>query len=89
MNADNMEIIQELCKPPLTNSWSKGASLAEAAESSKIAVIGWTNNGNHIRVYYQDPRLRLQEHCHDNVRWTKGQKKRKRSTFESRILITH
>ena len=73
MNADDMEIIQELYKPPLTNSWSKGASLAEAAKSSKIAVIGWTNNGNNIRVYYQDPNLRLRECCFENGHWTKGQ----------------
>jgi hypothetical protein len=52
-------IIQEACKPPLTDSWVKGAALSKAVAYSKIAAMGWTNNGNHIRVYYQEPNLRL------------------------------
>jgi len=69
----SLGILQEVCKPPLANSWAKGAHLAEAAESSKIAVIGWTNDdGNQIRVYYQDTHLCLQEYCYNNVSWTKG-----------------
>lgn len=72
-NADNLGIIQELCKPPFTDSWAKGTCLAEATEASKIAVISWNNNGNHIRVYYQNPNLCLQERCYDNGQWTKGQ----------------
>jgi len=69
---DGLGIIQEICKPSLNGSWVKSASLAEAAESSKIAVIGWTNNGNHIRLYYQDPNLCLQERCYHNKCWTRG-----------------
>jgi len=69
---DVLGIIQEICKPSVNDPWVKNASLAEAAESSKISVIGWTNNGNHIRVYYQDPTLRLQERCYNNAQWIKG-----------------
>jgi hypothetical protein len=69
---EDLGIIQEVCKPPFGDSWVKRASLAEAAESSKIAVIAWTNNGNQIRVYYQDPSLCLQERCYHNARWTRG-----------------
>ncbi|KAF8801587.1 hypothetical protein BYT27DRAFT_7198157 [Phlegmacium glaucopus] len=69
---DNLGIIQELCQPSLTDSWVKGACLGEAAESSMIAVIGWTNNGKQARVYYQDPTLRLQERCYENESWAKG-----------------
>lgn len=69
-------IIQEICKPSLTDSWIKGAALAEAATASNIAVISRKNKGTQIRVYYQDPQLCIQERYYENKRWKKGRKKK-------------
>ena len=81
-------IIQEICKPSLTDSWIKGAALAEAATASNIAVIGRKNNGTQIRVYYQDSQLHVQERCYENERWKKGWQKKGHYT-RNPILTTH
>ena len=81
-------IIQEICKSSLTDSWVKGAALAEAATASNIAVIGRKNNGTQIRVYYQDSQLRVQERWYENGHWKKGWQKKGPHT-RTPILTTH
>lgn len=65
-------VIREVRKPPHTDSWIKDTTLSVAVKSSKIAVIGWINDGTHIRVYYQDPHFCLEEYCCANGHWTRG-----------------
>jgi len=67
--------IHELQKVSPTHSWIKGAVLPKAVQDSKISAISWSNNGPSIRVYYQDPTLRLKEHCYNGLKssWSAGE----------------
>lgn len=67
-------VIKELRKPSSTDSWTTGAKLPKAAKDSNISAISWSGGGPSIRVYYQDPDLRLKEHCYSEQRssWYAG-----------------
>lgn len=70
----SLGVIQEVRKPPHTDSWIKTTTLSEAVKSSKIAAVGWItdSDGTQIRLYYQDPHFCLRESCCANGRWFRG-----------------
>jgi hypothetical protein len=61
--------VQEFCHG---SSWTRGQRLPTARAGSSIAVAGWSDNGMHLRVYYQAPDLTLREHCWDPYSWSAG-----------------
>lgn len=63
------DAIQEFCSG---SPWTRGQLLPTARTGSSIAVVGWSDNGVHLRVYCQAPDLTLKEYCWDPSNWYDG-----------------
>jgi len=70
------DAIHELRKPNRNAPWAQGTINLKALKNSSIATIVWIDDGIHIRIYYQDPKLYLKEYCQDRASslatWTKN-----------------